>query len=125
MLGDSVTQFSTVIGTYLFAMGMPLFLAYLLLAVRSRVHPNWIAAAVVPMFCHMAIYWDRRWREGVRGVKPWLVLVIGPIYFVIYFLVFYGLIRALNMKTPGREDVQAEGSSGMEAANDTVDGQHH
>lgn len=53
-----------------------------------------------------------------NGIKPWLVLVIGPIYFVIYFLVFYGLIRTFNLKTPGREDVQAEGSSGVDAAND-------
>ncbi|MFM1769108.1 MAG: hypothetical protein RJA22_1637 [Verrucomicrobiota bacterium] len=58
---------------YLFAMGAPLFLAYTLLALRARVHPNWIAAAVVPMFCHMALYWDRRWREGAGGVKPWLM----------------------------------------------------
>ncbi len=53
-----------------------------------------------------------------NGIRPWLVLVIGPIYFVIYFAVFYGLIKALNMKTPGREDTQAEGTSGVEAAND-------
>jgi PTS system glucose-specific IIC component len=38
-----------------------------------------------------------------NGVKPWLVLVVGPIYFVIYFVVFYGLIKLLNLKTPGRE----------------------
>lgn len=42
--------------------------------------------------------------------------MIGPIYFVIYFLVFYGLIRAFNLQTPGREDVQAEGTSGVDAA---------
>ena len=39
-----------------------------------------------------------------NGIKPWLVLVVGPIYFALYFLVFYGLIRAFKMKTPGRED---------------------
>ncbi|MDX5399120.1 MAG: PTS transporter subunit EIIC, partial [Actinomycetes bacterium] len=53
-----------------------------------------------------------------NGIRPWLVLVIGPIYFAIYFFVFYGLIRALNMKTPGREDATAEGSSGPDAADD-------
>lgn len=53
-----------------------------------------------------------------NGIRPWLVLVIGPIYFAIYFFVFYGLIRALNMKTPGREDAVAEGSSGADAADD-------
>ncbi len=53
-----------------------------------------------------------------NGIRPWLVLVLGPIYFVIYFAVFYGLIRALNMKTPGREEGAAEGTSGVDAANE-------
>ncbi|MGM0386777.1 MAG: PTS transporter subunit EIIC [Actinomycetota bacterium] len=53
-----------------------------------------------------------------NGIRPWLVLVVGPIYFAIYFFVFYGIIRALNLKTPGREDAQAEGSTGPEAADD-------
>jgi len=43
-----------------------------------------------------------------NGVKPWLVLIVGPIYFAIYFVVFYGLIRLLNLKTPGREEEQVD-----------------
>ncbi len=43
-----------------------------------------------------------------NGTKPWLVLIVGPIYFVIYFVVFYGLIRLLNLKTPGREEDQVD-----------------
>jgi PTS system glucose-specific IIC component len=39
-----------------------------------------------------------------NGIKPWLVLIVGPIYFVLYFGVFYGLIKLFKMKTPGRED---------------------
>lgn len=39
-----------------------------------------------------------------NGIKPWLVLIIGPIYLVVYFLVFYTMIRAFKLKTPGRED---------------------
>jgi hypothetical protein len=33
----------------------------------------------VPMFCVMALYWDRRFLEGARGVVPWLCagLAIG------------------------------------------------
>ena len=64
---------------YLFAMGTPLFLGYWLFTLHSRVQPNWIAAAVVPMFCHMAVYWDRRWRAGVPAVKRWLAaaLILG------------------------------------------------
>jgi glucose PTS system EIICB or EIICBA component len=38
------------------------------------------------------------------GIKPWMVLLIGPLYFLAYFGVFYGLIKLFKMKTPGRED---------------------
>lgn len=59
--------------TYFFSMGAPLFLSYLLLTVRSRVLPNWIAPAVTPLLCLMAVYWDSRWQAGVRAVKSWLI----------------------------------------------------
>jgi N-acetylglucosamine PTS system EIICBA or EIICB component len=36
--------------------------------------------------------------------KPLLLLVVGFVYAVIYFIIFYVLIKALNIKTPGRED---------------------
>ena len=57
---------------FLFSMGTPLFLSYLLFTLRARVQPNWIAPAIVPMFCLMVIYWEARWREGARAVKGWL-----------------------------------------------------
>ena len=64
---------------YFFSMGAPLFLAYFLHSFRSRVLPNWIAPSVLPLFCMMVIYWDARWRFGVRRVKTWLKsgLVLG------------------------------------------------
>ncbi|GGY19893.1 PTS glucose transporter subunit IIBC [Paludibacterium paludis] len=39
----------------------------------------------------------------VRDVRPWLVFVLGPIYAVVYYTVFRVVIRALDLKTPGRE----------------------
>ncbi len=51
-----------------------------------------------------------------NGIKPWLVLVIGPIYFVIYFFVFYGLIKAFKMKTPGREEAEVDREEAIEDA---------
>ncbi|SFC86066.1 PTS system, N-acetylglucosamine-specific IIC component [Bacillus sp. OV322] len=36
--------------------------------------------------------------------KPLLILLVGVIYAIVYFLVFYFLIKAFNLKTPGRED---------------------
>ncbi|TCP30200.1 PTS system N-acetylglucosamine-specific IIA component (Glc family) /PTS system N-acetylglucosamine-specific IIB component (Glc family) /PTS system N-acetylglucosamine-specific IIC component (Glc family) [Scopulibacillus darangshiensis] len=38
------------------------------------------------------------------ATKPLLLLVVGLVYAVIYFIVFYFLIKWLNLKTPGRED---------------------
>ena len=36
--------------------------------------------------------------------KPWLVLLIGPIYGLIYYTVFRVVINMYDLKTPGRED---------------------
>ena len=52
---------------FLFSMGAPLFLGYWLYTLHSRVMPNWIAPAVVPLFCLMALYWSR------RRFAPWLI----------------------------------------------------
>jgi glucose PTS system EIICB or EIICBA component len=38
------------------------------------------------------------------GIKPWMVLLIGPLYFLAYLGVFYGLIKLFKQKTPGREE---------------------
>jgi glucose PTS system EIICB or EIICBA component len=51
-----------------------------------------------------------------NDIKPWLVLLIGPIYFVLYFLVFTFLIRAFKMRTPGREEAEAEPGEAIEDA---------
>ncbi|MFH0782267.1 MAG: PTS glucose transporter subunit IIBC [Pseudomonadota bacterium] len=44
---------------------------------------------------------------GKFSQKWWLVLVIGPIYSVIYYSVFRAAILWFNLKTPGREDETA------------------
>ncbi len=44
--------------------------------------------------------------------KWWLVLVLGPVTAVVYYAVFRGAIRWLNLKTPGREAPGAEGAEG-------------
>ena len=61
---------------YLFCMGAPLFVGYFLYTVRSRVQPNWIAPSIVPLFALMVLYWGRRFDEGVRGVRKWLIAAI-------------------------------------------------
>ena len=37
------------------------------------------------------------------ATKPWLILIVGPVYFVIYFALFTVCIRVFNLPTPGRE----------------------
>jgi hypothetical protein len=62
-------------------MGAPVFLAYVAQSFRSRVLPNWIAPAVIPLLCLAVIYWDTKARLGVRWVKPWLQvgLILGAV----------------------------------------------
>jgi len=43
--------------------------------------------------------------------RPWLVLVVGPIYALIYYGVFRFFIERLNLMTPGRERDDAAATS--------------
>lgn len=40
--------------------------------------------------------------------KPWLLLVQGFLFFIIYYIIFYFAIITFNLKTPGREDAMTE-----------------
>jgi membrane-associated phospholipid phosphatase len=57
---------------YFFSMGAPLFAGYLLFTFYKRVFPNWIAPAVLPLFCLMVVYWYERWRSGAHRIRRWL-----------------------------------------------------
>lgn len=58
---------------FFFSMGAPVYLFHLLYTIHSRVQPNWIAPAVLPLLGLMVIHWEQRWREGVLAVRRWLV----------------------------------------------------
>jgi 4-amino-4-deoxy-L-arabinose transferase-like glycosyltransferase len=62
---------------FLFSMGAPVFLFYLLLSLHSRVLPNWIAPTVLPLFCLMIVYAEERWRDGNARLKSWLITGLG------------------------------------------------
>jgi membrane-associated phospholipid phosphatase len=62
--------------TYLLSMGAPLFIFYLLYTFRARVQPNWIAPSVLPLFILAAIYWENRWRQGLRAIRTWAIIGI-------------------------------------------------
>nr|WP_314899223.1 PTS glucose transporter subunit IIBC [uncultured Deefgea sp.] len=61
---------------------------------------------------------------GVYAKNWWYVLIIGPIYGLIYYSVFRFVITKWNLKTPGREDVAADAvkqeASGHGMAHDLV-----
>jgi hypothetical protein len=56
---------------YFFSMGAPLFVFYTLYAFRARVQPNWIAPAVLPLFCLAALYWKDRLGPEARKERHW------------------------------------------------------
>ena len=47
-----------------------------------------------------------------HATKPLLLIPIGLVYAVIYYVVFRFVIRRWNLKTPGREDDAADGADG-------------
>ena len=48
-------------------------------------------------FIDFVLYW-------INNIKPWIILILGPVFAVIYYSVFRVLIIRLDLKTPGRED---------------------
>src|SRR3954452_13735787 len=58
--------------TYFFIMGPVVFLGHWLYSLHSRIHPNWIAPAIIPMLCMAVVYWDRCWPERRRFVQTLL-----------------------------------------------------
>ncbi len=62
---------------FLFSMGAPVFLFYFALSFRSRIHPNWIAPSIVPLFCLMVIYFYHSWPMRRHVLKPILIFGIS------------------------------------------------
>ncbi len=48
-------------------------------------------------FIDFMLYWK-------LNTKPWMVLIVGPIYALVYYAVFRVTITMLDLKTPGREE---------------------
>jgi len=44
----------------------------------------------------------------VNDIRPWIILILGPIFALVYYGAFRVLILKLDLKTPGREVVSAE-----------------
>ena len=48
-------------------------------------------------FIDYVLYW-------VNNIRPWVILILGPIFAAVYYVAFRVMIKVLNLKTPGRED---------------------
>jgi PTS system glucose-specific IIC component len=51
---------------------------------------------------------------GGKAQGAWYVFILGPIYAVIYYVVFRFVITKWNLKTPGREDEAVEAAGAVE-----------
>jgi hypothetical protein len=86
---------------YLCCMGAPVFLGHWLFSFHSRVLPNWIAPAVIPMFCLMVAYWD----EHRRLAKPFLTIGLALGFFAFAVMHQSKLIEKIAGEAlPGSKD---------------------
>ncbi|MEA2116194.1 MAG: PTS glucose transporter subunit IIBC, partial [Thermodesulfobacteriota bacterium] len=53
-------------------------------------------------------------------IKPWMILILGPIFAAVYYSVFRVAIQMLNLKTPGREDAEADLGEARDVSADTM-----
>ncbi|NDR58911.1 PTS transporter subunit EIIC [Aliiruegeria sabulilitoris] len=51
-------------------------------------------------FIDFALFW-------VTNIKPWVILILGPIFAAVYYVTFRTLIVKFDLKTPGRETEDA------------------
>ena len=85
---------------YFFCMGAPVFLGYWLWSFHSRVQLNWIAPAVLPMFCLMVGYW-----RGRRGVRPFLAAGLALGFFLVAIMHQSNFIgKITGQPLPGERD---------------------
>jgi len=88
------------LGLYFFCMGAPLFLGYWLYSFHSRIQPNWIAPAVLPMFFLMVIYWNER-----RRARPFLAIGLALGFLVVVILHQSNFIgKITGQQLPGEMD---------------------
>jgi 4-amino-4-deoxy-L-arabinose transferase-like glycosyltransferase len=102
---------------YFFCMGAPVFLGHLLWSFHSRILPNWIAPAILPMFCLMVAYWNEKFRSGSRYVKPFFAAGVTLGIFAIAIMYQSNLIaRIAGQPLPGEKDPSRRVSAWKTAA---------
>ncbi|HEY1719487.1 MAG TPA: glycosyltransferase family 39 protein [Verrucomicrobiae bacterium] len=90
---------------YFFCMSAPLYFGYWLFSLHSRVLPNWPVAAVPPMFCLMAAYWNEKIRAGSRFAKPFFTIGLALGFIATAFMYDSNLIgKIAGQLLPGEKD---------------------
>ncbi|HEY3931383.1 MAG TPA: glycosyltransferase family 39 protein [Verrucomicrobiae bacterium] len=90
---------------YFFCMSAPIFFGHLIWSFHSRILPNWLAPALPPMFCLMAVYWDARLRDGSRLVKPFLTIGLALGFFAVAIMYDSNLAGKITGRLlPGEKD---------------------
>ncbi len=54
----------------------------------------------------------------VNDIRPWVILILGPIFAGVYYVAFRTLILRLDLKTPGREEHQVDAAEARDVAAD-------
>ncbi len=95
-------------------LAFPLYVVYALLyAVFATIT---VALGYRAGFCFSAGLTDAIFSAFLPAAnKSWMLLIMGPVAFVVFYFVFLFAIKKFNLKTPGREDDQ-EGEMNIELA---------
>jgi hypothetical protein len=92
---------------YLLCLSAPVFFGHLFYSFRARILPNWTAPALPGMFLLMVIYWNARWREGSRLVKPLLAAGLALGFLMLALMYDSDLInKVAGQPLPGVVDPQ-------------------
>ncbi len=86
---------------FLACMGAPLFFGYWLFSLHSRVQGNWPVAAIPPLFCLGALYWQTRPVAAKRLLIAGLLLGLP----VVALMHDTGLTKLFAAKLPGDVDI--------------------
>ena len=90
---------------YFFCMGGSVFIGHFLYSFHSRILPNWIAPAVLPMFCLMMAYWTEKFHGGWRFVKPVFATGVAlGIFAVVIMYDSHPIARLAGEPLPGEMD---------------------
>ena len=102
---------------YLFCMSAPVLLGHLAYSLHSRVMPNWIAVAILPMLCLMVAFWDARWRTASRWLKPCLVIGLAFGFLIAAFMYDSKLIgKIAGQPLPGEKDMSRRWNAWKQSA---------